>query len=299
MVHEKIEEIKRAVKIPAGVTLETGQGDMPLAKVKTQRSTAEIYLHGAHVTQFQKEGEPPILWMSAKSKFDDLSAIRGGIPVIFPWFGGRAGCPAHGFARVKSWDLKEATQSGNGAVSLRFRLPETAEAGFSGFAAEYTVTVGDALEVKLTVTNSAASGDFKFEACLHSYFTVGEIAATSLKGLKGTKYIDKVDGGAEKTESNDEIKIASETDRVYMDTTAAVEIRDSKLRRKILVEKSGSASTVVWNPWIAKSKAMADFGDEEYHTMVCVESGNVGKNIVTLAPEGSRIIATKISSVSL
>ena len=62
------------------------------------------------------------------------------------------------------------------------------------------------------------------------------------------------------------------------------EIADAKWQRKIRVEKSGSTSTVVWNPWIAKARAMADFGDEEYHGMVCVEAGNVGENKVTLAP---------------
>ncbi len=237
--------------------------------------------------------------MSKQSKFDEASAIRGGIPVIFPWFGGRTGCPAHGFARVKNWDLKEVSLTGNGGVSLHFRLPPVAEAGFSDFTANYVVTVGDFLEVKLTVENTAAGGDFSFEACLHSYFTIGDIGEVSVKGLKGTKFIDKVDGGAEKLETNEAIVISSEVDRVYMDTKATVEIHDSKLRRKILVEKTGSASTVVWNPWIAKAKAMADFGDEEYHNMVCVESGNVGKNIVTLGAGKSATLTQKISSLML
>ncbi len=286
------------IELPSGVTLTKGQGGLPVVKVKTSQSTAEIYLHGAHVTHFQKAGEAPLLWMSQKSKFDEVSAIRGGIPVIFPWFGGRAGSPAHGFARVKNWELKAAAAAANGA-SLHFHLPETSEAGFANFSADYVVTVGDVLELKLTVTNLSPSAEFKYEECLHSYFTIGDIGSVSLKGLKGTKYLDKVDGGAEKLETNDAIVIPSEVDRVYMDTKATVEIHDAKLRRKILVEKTGSAATVVWNPWIAKAKAMSDFGDEEYPGMVCVESGNVGKNSVALAPGKSATLTAKLSSAPL
>jgi D-hexose-6-phosphate mutarotase len=289
----------QGIKLPEGVTLTNGSGGLPMMQVKTPRSSADIYLHGAHVTHFQKTGDAPLLWMSAKSKFDEASAIRGGIPVIFPWFGGRAGCSAHGFARVKNWDLVGASSDANGAVTVRFRLPETNEAGFAGFTADYAVKLGEALSVELTVTNVSAGAEFKYEECLHSYFTVGDISAATVKGLKGTRYLDKVDGGVEKMESSDAIVINSEVDRVYINTKSTVEIHDSKLRRKILVEKTGSAATVLWNPWIAKSKAMADFGDEEYHGMVCVESGNVGGNSIVLAPGKSATLTAKLSSVPL
>jgi D-hexose-6-phosphate mutarotase len=289
----------QGIKLPEGVTLTKGSGGLPIVSIKAAQSAAEIYLHGAHVTHFQKQGEAPLLWMSAKSKFDEASAIRGGIPVIFPWFGGRTGCPAHGFARVKNWILAGASKDANGAVTVHLHLPETNEAGFANFEADYFVTVSEVLEVKLTVTNKSSSEEFKYEDCLHSYFTIGDIGSVAVKGLKGVRYLDKVDGGAEKTETNDAIVISSEVDRVYMDTKAAVEIHDGKLHRKILVEKTGSAATVVWNPWIAKSKAMADFGDEEYHTMVCVESGNVGKNSVTLAPGKSATLTARLSSMPL
>ena len=95
------------------------------------------------------------------------------------------------------------------------------------------------------------------------------------------------------------IKIASEVDRIYLDTTGVVEILDSKLRRRIRIEKSGSASTVVWNPWTAKAQQMPDFGNEEYRQMVCVESGNVAGNKIILPPSQSSVLKVTISSAPL
>ena len=287
----------KRLEIPGRVVFANGQGGLPMIQVKTEASTAEIYLHGAQVTHFQKQGEAPLLWLSKASRFDEQNPIRGGIPIILPWFGAREGMAAHGFARVTNWELKETSVTANGGVSLSLRLPERAEvAGFPPFTADYFVTVTDRLELQLVVTNDSAERELVFEDCLHTYFTVGDISAVSVVGLKGAKYLDKVADPGERTEMNEAIAIASEVDRVYLDTTAAVEIQDVQLRRKIRVEKAGSASTVVWNPWIAKSKAMPDFGDEEYHGMVCVESGNVAKNKVTLPPRKTATLKVNLSS---
>jgi D-hexose-6-phosphate mutarotase len=88
-------------------------------------------------------------------------------------------------------------------------------------------------------------------------------------------------------------------DRLYLNATGTVEILDPRLGRKIRVEKQGSASTVVWNPWIAKSRQMPDFGDEEYERMICVESGNVASNSISLPPGGSSTLTVKLSSETL
>jgi len=92
------------------------------------------------------------------------------------------------------------------------------------------------------------------------------------------------------------IHFNSEVDRVYLDAPQAVKIEDAKLKRILLVEKTGSHSTVVWNPWVDKAKAMADFGNEEYRRMVCVEAGNVGPNQITLAPGATSVLKVGLSS---
>jgi len=289
----------RGHEIPRRVEIANGNGGLPLVKINTPWSTAEIYLHGAHVTGFQKNDEPPLLFMSDKSLFAPDKAIRGGVPVCFPWFGPREGLPAHGFARVTAWELVATAGLPDGAVRLAFQLPEKA-GGANAFHGdvEFVVTVGDTLTLELRVTNTSPE-PLSFEECLHTYFLVGDINAVAINGLKGVTYLDKTDRNARKLESGDAIKIISETDRVYLDTTGAVEILDVSLRRTIRVEKSGSASTVVWNPWVAKSRAMPDFGDEEFRRMVCVESGNVGQNNLTLAPGKASVLKVVLSSAFL
>ena len=282
------------------VTFLDGQGEMPMLEVSTAWSTAEIYLHGAHVTQFKKKDEPPLLFMSQCSRFTEGHPIRGGIPVIFPWFGAREGLSQHGFARVKVWDLKEFVPAPDGSVSVRFRLPDCPEAsGYPPFTADYIVTVNQSLTLQLIITNQSKDAEFTFENCLHTYFDVGDATAISIRGLKGISYLDKVAGYVEKTDTDDVLRIASEVDRTYLDTTGTIEILDPRLGRKILVEKQCSASTVVWNPWIAKSRQMSDFGDEEYKRMVCVESGNVASNSISLPPGGSSTLTVKLSSKAL
>jgi D-hexose-6-phosphate mutarotase len=287
-------------KTPGRVAFLDGQNELPMIEIATAWSTAEIYLHGAHVTQFRKRDGPPLLFMSQCSRFEEGQPIRGGIPVIFPWFGPREGLPQHGFARLKSWDLKEVAPAADGSESLRFRLPDCPEAStLAPFTADYVVTVKDTLTLQLIITNRSADEVLTFENCLHTYFEVGDCTAISIRGLKGVSCLDRVDHFARKVETGEVIRIASEVDRTFLDASGPVEILDPVFGRRILVEKQGSASTVVWNPWIAKSQQMPDFGNEEYKNMVCVESGNVAANEIKLPPGQSRTLTVKLSSEPL
>lgn len=290
----------RRFEIPGRVTLLEGNGDLPKIEVKTDWGFAEIYLHGAHVTDFRLNKQPPILFLSQCSRFANNQAIRGGVPVIFPWFGPREGEPMHGFARLTDWNLHETAALPDGGASLRFSLPNVAGAGmWSDFSANYVVTITDKLTMELVITNTSSDQQLSFDNCLHSYFTVGDITKVAVRGLKGATYLDKADGYAQKAEAPDEIVVSGEVDRTYLDTTSTVEILDRSLKRKILVEKSGSNSTVVWNPWIAKAQQMPDFGNDEYKEMICVESGNVARNKLTLPPSRSHVLKVTVSATPL
>jgi len=278
--------------IPDKVTVITGMGGLPAILVRTAWSQAEIYPHGAHVTRFQKTAEAPLLFMSAASEFRTDKPIRGGVPVIFPWFGPREDRPAHGFARSTTWDLLETLALPDGSIRLRLRLPATGQRDVY-----YIVTVGPTLTLELAVTNNGKE-DFTFENCLHTYFQVGDVTRIGISGLSGTRYRDLL-LAADFTENQDPIRIAAEVDRTYQNTTATVEIHDPELRRTIRVRKSGSLSTVVWNPWTAKSIRMPDFGDGEYPHMVCVESGNIADNAVTLKPGQSSSLIVELDSTPL
>jgi D-hexose-6-phosphate mutarotase len=271
-----------------------------MLEINTAWSRAELYLHGAHLTHFQIKDQPPLLFVSQFSRFEKGAPIRGGIPVIFPWFGAREGEPAHGFARTQLWELREISPLSDGGLSLSLRLPDSpAAALFPKFTAEYRLTFGCTLAAELIVTNDSQDQEFTFENCLHAYFQIGDITAVSVTGLKGTDYLDKVDGFSRKTQRAEHLTFSRETDSVYLNTAQPVEIHDSKLQRRIRIEKSGSLSTVVWNPWVDKAQEMPDFGNEEYKEMICVEPGNVDENKITLPAGKSASLKIQISTLPL
>ena len=290
----------RKLEIPGRVVFSEGNNELPRIEINTAWSTAEIYLHGAHITHFQKKGEPPILWMSQLSRFEPTAPIRGGIPIIFPWFGQREGEAFHGFARVQTWELREILQLADGGVSVRLGLPDSPDAALlPKFIIELIVTVGKTLAVEMVVTNASTDDDFTVENCFHTYLAVGDINSVSVTGFKGATYLDQCENRARKTEHAEHLKIVQETDRIYLDTTSAIEIHDSKLQRRIRVEKSGSLSTILWNPWVAKSQRMPDFGNDEYLQMLCVESGNVVENSLTLPTGKSASMKVVLSTLPL
>jgi glucose-6-phosphate 1-epimerase len=290
-------ERQHSFEIPGRVMFMDGNGELPKIELTTPWSHLELYEQGAHITSFHRKGEPPIFFLSQCSRFHEGQPIRGGVPIVFPWFGPREGAPMHGFARNRPWEIKEITQLPEGGVMLRLCLPECPESALlPSFTAEYLVTVKDTLTMELIVANTSRDHDFTFENCLHSYFAIGDIHNVSITGLKGATYVDKVDNFARKTETSGHLKITQETDRVYFDAPGPVEIHDSKLGRRICIHKSGSLSTVVWNPWHSKSAQMPDFANDEFTRMVCVESGNVMENRITLPAGKSSSLKVEIDA---
>lgn len=285
---------------PGRVSFMDGQGELPMLEISTAWSRADIYLNGAQVTHFSRQGEPPLVFVSHCSRFDAGQPIRGGIPIVFPWFGPREGMAQHGFARTKSWDPKEFAPAADGSVSVRLRLPDCPEgSSFPAFTADYIVTVSDKLKLELVVTNQSSEEALVFENCLHAYFQVSDIRDISITGLNGAVYLDKTANFAQRTETNEALKIGSEVDRIYLNTTSPVEIRDPGFGRIVRIHKQGSLSTVVWNPWLSKSQQMPDFGNDEYQHMVCIEPGNVSCNQLTLPPHESSHLVVELSSRAL
>jgi glucose-6-phosphate 1-epimerase len=273
----------RQFEIPELVAFEPGEGGLPRARVTTRWSEAEIYLHGAQVTSFKMRNEPPLLFLSSQSRFTSGKAIRGGVPICFPWFGPRAGDVAHGFARVTPWEVLQVEGVAGGGARLDFALPDNEQArAWPPFRVVYSVTLTDRLQLELSVKNLANNRCLEFEECLHTYFAVADVGEITLSGLAGARYIDHAKNDSTATESEKPVAITGQTDRTYPDHTGRVEISDPQLGRIIRVEKTGSASTVVWNPWT--TQVLADLGPDEYRQMICVESGNVGSNRVLVEP---------------
>jgi glucose-6-phosphate 1-epimerase len=276
-------------KLPDSVRMEEGQGGLKRLAIRTAQAEAEIYLHGAHVTQFQPKGQKPVLFMSAKSMFEPGKPLRGGVPICFPWFGarqgGQPGSP-HGFARLMEWELVSAESAKDGAVEIHLRLVSsdaTRALWLGEFVADYRVRIGTSLGLGLSVKNTG-SQPLRIEEALHTYFSVSDVKQVSIDGLAGVSYFTAVGTPRTEIEGAAPIRITAETDRVYLNTQSTCVAHDPGWQRKLVVEKTGSNASVVWNPWIAKAKAMPDFGDEEWPFMLCIETCNVRENAVTIAP---------------
>lgn len=284
-----ISELNSQFGVPGVVAIDAGNNGMPRIRVTSPAAEAEIYVHGAHVTRFQPKGAKPVLFMSAESLFDPAKPIRGGVPLIFPWFGPNATdktAPAHGFARTTAWTIRGIRVGADAKAIITLGLGPSDQSRKHwphDFDATFTISVGKSLEMALEIVNKAAA-EITYEEALHTYLVVGDINRTTIEGLAGRTFIDKVDGASRKKQAAGPMTITGETDRVYLDTPDTVTVNDAANGRKIVVSKSGSASTVVWNPWIAKAKAMADFGDEEWPGMLCIETANAADNAVKLAP---------------
>jgi glucose-6-phosphate 1-epimerase len=282
-----LESLREKHSIPNVIEFQAGNGGLIKVVVTTPVAAGEIYLHGAHITHFQPAGQKPVLFLSQQSKFTKDKAIRGGVPICFPWFGGLEGrdtAPAHGFARTSLWDIKSTRSNADGSATVVLELdqPEDRNSFWPhACRVEYVVTFGSALRMEFTVMHVHGE-PFLFEEALHSYFSVGDVCKASVTGLGGGTYIDKTLGGKEVEEGLAPIKIVKETDRIYLETTAECVIDDPILGRKIVVEKTGSDTTVLWNPWIEKAKAFTDFADDEWPKMICIETCNVGPSAVRL-----------------
>jgi glucose-6-phosphate 1-epimerase len=283
--------------------VEKGSGNLDRLVIMALGGEAHVYLHGAHVTHFQPSGARPVLFLSESSQFvggEPGKAIRGGVPICFPWFGANAAkpsAPAHGFARLLAWRCGDAVDEPGGDVTATLHLEPSAytRALFPhDFEATLRVRVGAQLMVELRVRN-ADSAPFTIEEALHSYFAVGDARRVSITGLETAEYFDKTEGGSRKAPEGAPITFTRETDRVYPHTSGRVTIEDPVWERRIHVDKAGSASTVVWNPWIAKAKAMADFGDDEWLRMACVETANVGGDGVIVPPGSTHALRTTVT----
>jgi glucose-6-phosphate 1-epimerase len=288
-----------AVPLPPSVRWATNS-PLPRLDVDGPQATAQVYLHGAHLAAWRPaHAAADVLWMSGHSLFRPDTPIRGGVPICFPWFGPHPSdptAPAHGFGRLTTWTLCEASESADGTVVLTLQLESdnTSPIWPDYFSADLRLSIGPTLQLALEVHNTGHHA-FTFEEALHTYFAVSHIEQVTVSGLENSVYLDKVQGGAQQRQGDGPITFSGETDRVFLDTRSTCVIHDPGLARRITVAKDGSASTVVWNPWVRKAQAMADFGDDEWPGMLCVETANVGKAAVTVRPEDKHTMTARIS----
>ena len=291
MTTEAVAELNARFGIRGRVGFDQLEGGLIVAEVCNAQATARIALQGAQLLDWTPAGEQPVIWVSPGAVYAPGKAVRGGVPVCWPWFGPhatQAGFPAHGFARTQSWEMVQVQPLPDGSTTLGLRLLQDAHTRLlwpHETALQLLVNIGQRLRIDL-LTRNTGSEAFTLSQALHTYFAVSDAREVAVRGLEGLPYIDKVAGGVRRVQSGPVI-VDAETDRIYLDHGGECVIEDPGLGRRIVIRREGSRSTVVWNPWAEKSAAMADMGEGAYRGMLCVEAANAAADVVRVEPGGA------------
>jgi len=299
-----IQTLTERFAIPGVLSFETSEYGLTRAIIATPACNAEFYLQGAHLTGWRPTGEQPVLFLSERSAFEPCKAIRGGVPIIFPWFGARTATldsprtdgPSHGFARTAVWDLAFAAVAGDDLhLTLTLAPNDTSrELGFDHFQLAYQLILGAELRMSLTVANPGIA-PLRIEEALHTYLRVGDARRVRIRGLSDTDYIDKTDGFKRKHQIETTLTLSGETDRPYLNTEQTVTLDDPVLERRITVSKSGSRTTVVWNPWSELSAKLSDMSPDSWQSMTCIETANAADNALILQPGAHHTMQTHVT----
>lgn len=276
------------MKLPSSVRRVEITPGYPVFEIEHKMCTARVALHGAHVMSWKPTDEEEVLYLSPDAVFKEGKAIRGGIPVCWPWFNAHpadSNQPAHGLVRGRFWELLGASEGGAG-VMLRFGVSEGI------WNAEMTVRAGEELEVALESKN-VLEVPIIVSGALHTYLGVSDISQVRVVKLDGSEYIDTVGEPALRKQKGD-VTFDREVDRIY-ESSSSVLLVDDVSGRTILVEKSGSPSTVVWNPWVEKCAALGDMPDDGYQKFCCIEAAIANDRAEIVMPGRSHVLMTRIS----
>lgn len=241
-----------------------------IVRIIHDKATAAISLHGGQVISFQPKGEADLLWMSSNAIFDGKAALRGGIPICWPWFG-RVAAPAHGFARSQEWQLIEHRENEQGVIVTLGLSTTPASLAIWPYQFELRlhVEISDSLKVTLDITNTDQN-TWMFSGALHTYLQVGDIHETQTFGA-GVEYIDSLQDNLV-CRGDNALSLSGPIDRIYTQPNAQIQVQDSVLARSVTVENQGHNSAVLWNPWLQGAQAMADMNNDGYLHFLCVES---------------------------
>ena len=297
-----VEELDRSFGIPGVARVCEGNDRLLRVQITGSQAEGEIYLHGAQVTSWKPAGSEEVLFVSTKSRWQEGQAIRGGIPICFPWFRAKADdprAPAHGFVRTKSWQLESIVEGDSGvAVSMSTESDEqTRRWRLGDFRLMYRVVFGPELTMELTCTNTGNTG-LSFEEALHTYNRVSDVANLRLQGLDAVQFLDNTDSNRAKVQHGD-VTIALTTDNAFIGTQRDVDLIDPGLRRHIRLKKANSLTTVVWNPWREGAARLTDLADGEWTQFLCVEASNILTAFVSLAPGEDHKMTAVLSAAKL
>lgn len=289
------------MELPNCVQLTHPVADYPVYVIKHPKAKARVALHGAHLLEWTPAKQKPVIYLSPQALWEEGKAIRGGVPVCWPWFGPPVDDPAlpmHGFVRNRFWKLDSAEQDKTG-VRLLFKLKDSAKTRKlwpHAFELTLEMFIGATLRLVLTMKNTSEDTVFITDA-LHTYLCVGDVTQVSVSGLERMEYLDRV-GLSAIRQQRGAVVFDQEVDRDYA-ARGSVVLSDPSLGRQLKIRGEGSRSTVVWNPWIEKSQRLADLPDEAYQSFVCIETANAWRDELLLAPGAVHSLAFTLECTAL
>ena len=284
--------------IPGQISFHAGPGGLTLAVINNAHAAATITLAGGHVMTYTPHGGKPVLWVSPKASYELGKGMRGGVPVCWPWFANQIDDPkhkpGHGVVRTMLWSVKATRALPGGETELCLVVsdtPETRAVWPHAFELELSITVGVRLRLAWTARNPG-SQPYTYTGAFHPYFAVSDVRGVALSGLDGVDYLDKMDAFTRKTQVGP-LRFTGPVDNVYLDTTTGLTVHDPGLGRAIRIEKSGSRTTVVWNPYTFDER-IPDMGPGCHRQFFCAEAANAAEDVVTVAPGGEAHLAMEI-----
>ena len=283
-------------------------------RVCTAQAELLVAEQGAQILSYRRHGQPPLIWLSEQARYLQGQGVRGGVPVCWPWFGDlqrnppavqamvQGEAPFHGLARTLDWQVLEV-QEAAGQLTLSFTLdlpdglPGWPHAASLRLDIQLDIQLDDALQLRLTTRNLGIA-PLAISQALHSYFAVSDIRQVRLRGLDGCRYIETLEDWAVCQQQGD-LHFSGETDRIYQDLPSRLELLDAGWQRKLILQSSGSASAIVWNPWIDKSTRLSHFAADAWQSMLCIETANVWDDCIELAPGARHELCLSLRSEAL
>lgn len=295
-----IQQLNRDFGIANQLEIVLGQGGLPMIKIDNGSARALISVYGAQVLSFQpKDHDEDLLFLSEQSDYADGKAIRGGIPLCWPWFGpDPKGLqrPDHGFARNHFWQIAKTEAIGEAETKVSLKFNESFEdenTWQQPFMLMLDISIGPSLQLKLTTVNTGEES-FSITQALHSYFRIGHIEGVKVLGLEDCDYFDKLDQGARKSQDG-AITVSREVDRVYTNAVKDLIVMDPVFNRRIRINSPGTSTAVVWNPWSETTRNMPDLHNSAYRQFICVEVGNVASDVIEVQPGGRHSLQADFS----
>jgi len=264
-----------------------GKGGLPLIKVNNAKASALVSIYAGQVLSYKPVAEDEdLMFVSDNASFIEGKAIKGGIPICWPWFGedpSGSNNPNHGFARNSYWEVSCVKIIDDGTTCIKLELSdseETRKIWPFAFYLSLEITIGDDLTLQL-LTQNTGNQTFIITEALHTYFNVGDATQVELLGLEHSEFLNKTEGNAGACQISG-IALNKETDRIYKDEKHELTLIDPVFNRNIKITSSGNKNVIVWNPWVERSAEISDLNSDDYKHFICIEIANAAADQVEI-----------------